>query len=79
MKVTAYFRQEGSVTAGTQTGTCEGFSIELAIEGDQPSEEIAELMRMAHRMCFTESALSGEVELRTTHRFNGQPLEVDLD
>lgn len=77
VKVTAHFRQAGSVLAGTQRGTCEGFSIELSLHGDAPAQEIAGLVRMAHQMCFTESALAGEVALTATHFYNGGPLELD--
>ena len=62
---------------GTQKGICEDFSIELSIDGDEPEEVIATLIRLAHRMCFTESALSNIVEITSTHLFNGQQLEVD--
>jgi hypothetical protein len=62
---------------GTQKGLCEDFSIELSIDGDVPQEEITVLIRLAHRMCFTESALLNVVKIRSTHVFNGQVLEVE--
>ena len=62
---------------GTQKGTCEAFSIELSIDGDESQEEIATLIRLAHDMCFTESALSNVVKIRSSHIFNGQLLEVE--
>jgi hypothetical protein len=40
------------------------------------SEETAELMRLAHRMCFTEDALAGQVKLTTRHLLNGRAIEV---
>ena len=61
---------------GTQKGICEDFSIELSIDGDMPQEEIATLIRLAHRMCFTESALSNVVKITSSHVFNGQRLEL---
>jgi organic hydroperoxide reductase OsmC/OhrA len=76
VRVVAHFEEEGSVLAGTQQGTCKGFSIELSMEGDQKVEEIIKLIRMAHRMCFTESALSHAVEVMTSHLFNGQPIDL---
>jgi uncharacterized OsmC-like protein len=79
VKVIAHFREEGSVLGGTQKGICEDFSIELSIDGDMPQEEIATLVRLAHRMCFTESALLNVVKTTSSHRFNGQPLEVDSE
>ena len=75
--MTAHFKEEGSVLGGTQKGTCEDFSIELSVNGDMPSEEIATLIRLAHRMCFTESALTNEIKITSSHLFNGQALDVD--
>jgi uncharacterized OsmC-like protein len=77
VKVVAHFREEGAVLAGTQKGTCEGFTIELSINGDLPENEIMTLIRLAHQMCFTESALSGQVQLTLHHFFNDQPLDLD--
>ena len=77
VKVVARFREEGSVLGGTQQGQCDGFSIELSMDGDEAAEEIAQLVRMAHRMCFTEDALAHVVDLKASHLFNGQPLVVD--
>jgi organic hydroperoxide reductase OsmC/OhrA len=75
VKVTAHFRESGSVLDGTKAGSCQGFEIELSIESDAAPEDVAELIRLAHRMCFTEDALSGVVELTKTHRLNGRPIE----
>ncbi len=76
VKVTAHFREQGSVLRGDSEGTCEGFEIELALESDESAEEIAELIRLAHRMCFTETALTGQVPLTRRHTLNGQSVEV---
>jgi len=77
VKVIAHFIEEGAVLAGTQKGMCEGFTIELFINGDMPREEMVTLIRLAHQMCFTESTLSGVVKLTLRHFFNYQPLEMD--
>jgi organic hydroperoxide reductase OsmC/OhrA len=77
VSVVAHFEEAGSVLAGTQQGTCKGFSIELSIEGDESLEDIAKLIRMAHRMCFTESALTQAAEVKANHLFNGQPIDVN--
>ena len=76
VKVLAHFRESGSVLAGTAQGSCEGFDIRLSVESDAPAEEIAELMRLARRMCFTEDALSGRVKLNARHFLNGEAIEV---
>ena len=77
VKVIAHFREEGSVLGGTQKGICEDFLIELSIDGDMLQEEIAMLIRLAHSMCFTESALSNVIKIKSNHLFNGQLIEVD--
>jgi len=77
VKVTARFYEEGSVLQGTKRGSCKGFDIVLSMESDESSETIIELIRLSHRMCFTEAALSGEITLNTQHILNGQGLEID--
>jgi uncharacterized OsmC-like protein len=77
VKVVAHFREEGAVLAGTQNGICEGFTIELFINGDMPDKEVMTLIRLAHQMCFTESALSSVVELTLGHYYNDLPLDLD--
>jgi len=76
VNVVARFEEEGSVLGGTQQGRCNGFSIELSIEGDENIEDIVNLIRMAHRMCFTESAITHQVEIKANHLFNGQPIDL---
>jgi uncharacterized OsmC-like protein len=76
VKVIAHFREDGAVLAGTQHGFCEDFAIELALNGDVPKEEIATLIRLAHQMCFTESALSDVIRITSRHVYNGQVMEA---
>ncbi len=78
MRVVARFREEGSVLGGTQQGTAESLSIDLSLDSDERQEEIVKLIRLAHRMCFTEYALSEAVPLSTSHRLNGDRIEVDI-
>lgn len=75
VKVIAHFREEGAVLAGTQQGFCEDFEIELSLNGELPSNEIAKLIQLAHRMCFTESALSGVIKITSRHIYNGELVE----
>ncbi len=77
MRVTARFREQGSVLAGTKQGRAESFLVELHIESEEPRETILELIRLAHRMCFTESALAGEADFKTRSILNGQPVDED--
>jgi len=79
VKVTARFYEEGSVLQGTKRGSCKGFEIVLSMESDEPREQIAQLIRLSHRMCFTEAALSGAIALNMQHVLNGQSIEVVTD
>jgi len=72
VKVVAHFHEHGSVLAGTAGCMCEDFEIELAVESDEPEEKISELIRLAHRMCFTEDVLSRKVDVKTRHLLNGR-------
>ncbi|MEW6086397.1 MAG: hypothetical protein AB1607_17570 [Chloroflexota bacterium] len=76
VKVIAHFREEGAVLAGTQRGFCEDFDIELSLNGDIPVEEIQKLIRLAHQMCFTESALTGTPKITSRHVYNGRGLDA---
>lgn len=68
----AYFREQGSVLRGDSVGVCERFEVEISIDSNEPQEEITELIRLARQMCFTESALTKQVDLQYRHRLNGQ-------
>ena len=72
--VNAHFREQGSILQGTKEGFCEGFEIKLLIESDESPQEIAELMRISHRMCFTEAALGSPVDITTINMLNGKVL-----
>jgi uncharacterized OsmC-like protein len=74
VKVIAHFREEGAVLAGTQQGFCEDFDMELSLNADIPAQEIVKLIRLAHRMCFTESALKGTPKITSRHVFNGEEI-----
>ena len=74
VKVNAHFREQGSILQGTKEGFCEGFEIQLLIESDESPKEIAEMMRIAHRMCFTEAALGSPVDITTINILNGEVL-----
>lgn len=77
VRVEARFREQGSILAGTKQGSCQGFKIELILAGDQEPDEIKDLIRVAHQMCFTEDALQREVSLETIHQFNGEPFTIE--
>lgn len=74
VRVLAHFRTEGSVRKGTKQSSCSGFEIELHIESEEAREPMSALAAQAHRMCYTEAALAGQVELRISNYFNGELL-----
>ncbi len=76
VKVLARFREEGSVLRGDKHGMVESFEIQLSLDSDLPQQEIIEMMRLAHRMCFTEDTLSKEVKPVYQHFLNGQPIDI---
>jgi uncharacterized OsmC-like protein len=76
VNVIAHFHEQGAVLAGTQLGFCEDFDIELSIDGDLPIEEIKTLIKLAHRMCFTEYALSNEIKITSRNLYNGKIIEM---
>lgn len=76
VKVTAYFREKGSVFAGTKDGSCERFHLEFFVETNEPQEKIVELVRLGRQMCFTEDALTKAVAVTADCLVNGQILEI---
>lgn len=76
VKVTAHFHEEGSVLRGDKHGEIDSFDIDIIIETEEPDEKIQEMIRLAHRMCFTEAAISQAVPINTIHHVNGKELEI---
>jgi hypothetical protein len=77
VKVTAHFHEEGSILQGTKHGRCDGFEVEILLDSDEPAEQISELIRLSHRMCFTEAAMLAPVTVTSRHTVNGQPFEME--
>lgn len=75
VKVTAHFREQGSVLRGDAKAFCDGFDIEIQIESEESSETIRELIRLARQMCFTEVALTGQTPVTFSASLNGTPLD----
>jgi organic hydroperoxide reductase OsmC/OhrA len=63
------------VLRGDAEGFCDGFEVEISIESDEQEEKIAELIRLARQMCFTEKALIGSVSVTVNQTINGQEIE----
>jgi len=75
--VTAHFHEEGSVLKGDAEGYCDSFDIEMSLESNESEDEIARLIRMSRKMCFTEKALTGSIPVNVSHNLNHRPLIVD--
>jgi len=75
IKVTAHFHEQGSVLRGDAEGFADGFEIEISLEADAPEDQMRELLRLAHRMCFTEKALTGGMPLTARHFLNGKVID----
>jgi hypothetical protein len=76
VKVTGHFHEQGSVLRGDAEGFCDGFEVEIQIESDEPTSEIAELVRLARQMCFTEKALVDTIPVTVRQLLNDKPFEV---
>jgi hypothetical protein len=77
VKVDAHFHEQGSILKGSKEGRCDGFEVEISLDSDEPDERIAELIRLAHAMCFTEAALMAPARVTGRHLVNGQPFDPD--
>jgi organic hydroperoxide reductase OsmC/OhrA len=75
--VTAHFHEQGSVLKGDAEGFCDSFEIEIFLDSEEDPKKIAELIRLARRMCFTEKALTGSVTINVRQRLNRQSLLLD--
>jgi hypothetical protein len=71
---TTRFFMKGSALAGTLQGGGLGVETQIAIESEEPPEQIRELIRVGEQSCFTLQSLVHPVPVRTQVTLNGQPL-----
>lgn len=76
-EVTAHFHEEGSVLRGDAEGYCDRFEIHISLESEEGIEEIRQLIRLAHRLCFAEKAVAGAVPIQISQQINGKTLEIE--
>jgi hypothetical protein len=69
-----YYRT-GSILGGTIECGLRAVDVAIEIDSDEPPEKIARLVDVATRSCFTHGALARPVEIATTVRLNGEPLD----
>jgi hypothetical protein len=78
-EIEATYTRTGSLIAGTAGTSCEGFVIRLMLDSPDEAERVAEVARLAHRSCFTESTLEAPVAVRRTTVINGRTLEGEAE
>jgi hypothetical protein len=76
IKVTAQFRREGSIMAGTAQVHCDKVTTELNLDCDESPERIAQLIKMAEASCYTMAALRQPVDAELVPTVNGEPFDL---
>ena len=74
--VTAYFHEQGSVLKGDAEGFCDGFEVEIQLEGNERTEVLTQLVALARQMCFTEKALKNPTPVHVKQTLNGVTSEL---
>ena len=59
---------------GDAEGFCDSFEIEISMDSEEPESEVATLVRLARKMCFTEKALTGHIPVSVKQTLNQKPL-----
>lgn len=72
VRVIAHFHEQGSVLRGDAEGFCDGFDIHISLDSPEAPEKVADLIRLARRMCFTEKALQGQTKISLHSQVNGE-------
>lgn len=75
----AVFNFSGSFNAGSIRGNPDHFEVELSVEADEAQEDLEELVRLSHQSCYAENTLSQPVPIETSHRINGETVEINPD
>jgi len=58
-------------------GSCLGLETRIAVESDEPSERVRQLIRMGEQTCFTLQALIHPVPVATRVTLNGVAFPMD--
>jgi hypothetical protein len=77
IKITARYSREGSVIAGNAHTRCESIKTELSLDSDEPTDRVAQLVKMAEATCFTLAALRNTAPVVLEAAVNGQPFDPD--
>ncbi len=76
IRVTARFRREGSVIAGTARSWADLITTEVSLSSEAPDERIAQLMRMSEASCYTIGSLREPTRTELVVTANGRRLEL---
>ena len=68
----------GSVLKGTVESGCSEVRTHFDVESAESAESIREIIRLAKRGCFVENMIQTAVPLKSSFRFNGSDIAVDL-
>ncbi len=74
--ITTRFHKEGAVLAGTVQGRPLEFDCRVTVKSPEPSEKIANMIRMADDGCFVLQSLVNPVTVNRSFALNGQELKV---
>ena len=74
--VTAQFLESGSILKGDKNGEAKSFEIKIEMDPDEDEVVIADLMRLAHQMCFAEDSISSAAQISFAHSHNGKEINV---
>lgn len=69
------FAMEGSALQGTLTGRGVVVATIVDIKSNEPSEKIAELVRVAQQSCFVHQSIAQPVPTETSIVLNGEPFQ----
>jgi organic hydroperoxide reductase OsmC/OhrA len=76
VQLIAHFHEQGSVLRGDAEGFCDSFEVKISINSTENPADIATLIKLARKMCFTEKALTGITPVRVSQMLNDQPLDI---
>lgn len=78
VRVTARFRQEGSVLQGTVRAACIAVDAHLELESNEATDRVATLVERAEAGCFLVQSLRNPVRVTTTAVLNGRRLDAPV-
>jgi hypothetical protein len=75
--VTAKFKSEGSVLAGTVRAASPGFATRLEIQSSEPAKKVAAVVRNAENGCYVLQTILNPVPVERSFTLNGNPFDPE--